>query len=186
MGFLPTRRRWSHEAQRRGIEVLPPDVNRSGVECSVERPSGPREGVEGLGLSVRVGLGYITGLKAEEALALVEERRRGGSYTDLADLASRSAAGADGARAARLGREPANGSAVATICGAARTCGGSASPEVRDEASRPNSPSPSRFQPPPPCSSWIRGSAWSPTTRPREWRSPSTRCRCCGLASATR
>jgi error-prone DNA polymerase len=99
MGFYPPDA-LVHEAQRRGIEVLPPDVNRSGVDCSVEGSSdpqdGPREGVEGPGLAVRVGLGYITGLKAEEALALVVERRRGGPYADLADLASRSAAGAEG------------------------------------------------------------------------------------------
>ena len=95
MGFYPPDA-LVHEAQRRGIEVLPPNVNRSGVECSVERSSDPREGVEGRGLAVRVGLGYITGLKTEEALALVEERRRGGRYADLADLASRSAAGAEG------------------------------------------------------------------------------------------
>ena len=34
MGFYPPDA-LVHEAQRRGIEVLPPDVNRSGVECSV-------------------------------------------------------------------------------------------------------------------------------------------------------
>ena len=35
MGFYPPDA-LVHEAQRKGIEVLPPDVNRSGVECSVE------------------------------------------------------------------------------------------------------------------------------------------------------
>jgi error-prone DNA polymerase len=83
MGFYPPDA-LVHEAQRRGSEVLPPDVNRSGVECSVE------------GGAVRVGLGYITGLREEEARALVAERRRGGAYVDLADLASRSGIGRDG------------------------------------------------------------------------------------------
>src|SRR3954469_17727421 len=49
MGFYPPDA-LVHEAQRRGIDVLPADVNRSGVECTVESPT------------VRIGLGYITGL----------------------------------------------------------------------------------------------------------------------------
>jgi error-prone DNA polymerase len=98
MGFYPPDA-LVHEAQRRGIEVSPPDVNRSGVECSVERSSEvdpANAGSDGSGLAVRIGLGYITGMKAEEARALVTERRRGGHYSDLADLASRSGASADG------------------------------------------------------------------------------------------
>ena len=83
MGFYPPDA-LVHEAQRRGIEVLAPDVNRSGVECSVEDGA------------VRVGLGYITGLRSEEARALVAERERGAAYVSLADLASRSAVGRDG------------------------------------------------------------------------------------------
>jgi error-prone DNA polymerase len=83
MGFYPPDA-LVHEAQRRGIEVLAPDVNRSGVECSVEDGA------------VRVGLGYITGLRSEEARALVEERERGVAYESLADLASRSGVGRDG------------------------------------------------------------------------------------------
>ncbi len=38
MGFYPPDA-LVHEAQRKGIEVLPPSVNRSGVECSVELPA---------------------------------------------------------------------------------------------------------------------------------------------------
>jgi error-prone DNA polymerase len=84
MGFYPPDA-LVHEAQRRGIEVRPPDVNRSGVECSVEDA-----------LAVRIGLGYITGLKEEDAWAAVEERERAGPYADLAGLASRSGATRDG------------------------------------------------------------------------------------------
>jgi error-prone DNA polymerase len=83
MGFYPPDA-LVHEAQRRGIEIRTPDVSRSDVECTVE------------GSAVRVGLGYITGLRSEEALALVAERERGGPFHDLADLASRSGVGADG------------------------------------------------------------------------------------------
>jgi error-prone DNA polymerase len=83
MGFYPPDA-LVHEAQRRGTEVRPPDVGRSGVECTVE------------GSAVRIGLGYITGLREDEARALVDERERGGPYADLADLASRSGVGPDG------------------------------------------------------------------------------------------
>jgi error-prone DNA polymerase len=83
MGFYPPDA-LVHEAQRRGIEVRTPDVRRSDVECTVE------------GSAVRVGLGYVTGLRADEARALVAERERGGPYEDLADLASRSGMGSDG------------------------------------------------------------------------------------------
>jgi error-prone DNA polymerase len=79
MGFYPPDA-LVHEAQRRGIEVLPPDVNHSGVECTV------------FSTAVRIGLGYITGLKEEDARVLVTERERRGAYADLADLASRSGA----------------------------------------------------------------------------------------------
>jgi len=83
MGFYPPDA-LVHEAQRRGIEVRTPDVSRSDVECTVE------------GSAVRVGLGYITGLRSDVARALVDERERGGPYADLADLASRSGMGPDG------------------------------------------------------------------------------------------
>jgi error-prone DNA polymerase len=82
MGFYPPDA-LVHEAQRRGIRVLPPDVNRSGVECSVELAA------------VRIGLGYITGLGQADARAVAAERGRGGPYADLADLASRSGASSD-------------------------------------------------------------------------------------------
>ena len=55
MGFYPPDS-LVHEAQRCEIEVLGPDVNASGVECCVE-PS----------LAVRIGLGYVNGIRSEEA-----------------------------------------------------------------------------------------------------------------------
>jgi error-prone DNA polymerase len=45
---------------------------------------------------VRIGLGYINGVREEEARALVAERERGGPYRGVADLASRSGMGRDG------------------------------------------------------------------------------------------
>ncbi len=91
MGFYPPDA-LVHEAQRRGIEVLAADLNRSGVECTVEVSSGGLPAP----LAVRIGLGYITGLREDEVRALVEERERGGPYTSLADLASRSGVGREG------------------------------------------------------------------------------------------
>jgi error-prone DNA polymerase len=90
MGFYPPDA-LVHEAQRRGVTVLPCDVNRSGVECSVEEPPGPESGG-----AVRIGLGYITGLNQDDARALVAERERAGPYADLAGLASRSGASGEG------------------------------------------------------------------------------------------
>jgi error-prone DNA polymerase len=71
-----------HEAQRRGITIHPPDVNRSLVLCSVENDGG-----------VRIGLGYVRGAQAEPIEALVGERLRGGPFGSLSELASRAGAG---------------------------------------------------------------------------------------------
>jgi error-prone DNA polymerase len=87
MGFYPPDA-LVHEAQRRGIEVLAPEVNTSDVNCSVQRGSG--------NLAVRIGLGYVNGAVEEEMAALVAERCRGGVYRGIEDLASRSGAGRDG------------------------------------------------------------------------------------------
>jgi len=92
MGFYPPDA-LVHEAQRRGIEVLAADVNRSGVECTVEVSGG---GELPAPLAVRIGLGYITGLREGEVRALVTERERGGPYASLADVASRSGVGREG------------------------------------------------------------------------------------------
>ncbi|MFN8151784.1 MAG: error-prone DNA polymerase [Solirubrobacterales bacterium] len=92
MGFYPPDA-LVHEAQRRGIEVRGVDVGESAVECRVEAADASPEGA---GLAVRIGLGYVKGLSAEDAAAVVLERERGGRYADLADLASRSGASRDG------------------------------------------------------------------------------------------
>jgi error-prone DNA polymerase len=74
-----------HEAEHRGIEVLGLDVNASHVQCSVESASGQRRP----GLGVRLGLGYIKDVVAEEMSELVAERERNGPFRSLADLAAR-------------------------------------------------------------------------------------------------
>ncbi len=84
MGFYPPDA-LIHEAQRREIEVLAPDVNESGTECEVE---------DGPGGRVRVGLGYVRGVRGNEVEALVAAREAGGRFRSLSDLASRAGSGA--------------------------------------------------------------------------------------------
>ncbi len=87
MGFYPPDA-LVHEAQRRGVRLAGPDANRSRVLCHVERERG--------GLIVRIGLGYVKGVREDEMEGLVSERERSGDYSGIADLASRSGAGRDG------------------------------------------------------------------------------------------
>jgi error-prone DNA polymerase len=81
MGFYPPDA-LVHEGQRRGIEILPPDVNASEVICTVTPEGG-----------VRLGLGYVAGVQADEVDALVAARRSDGPFRSLDDLASRAGAG---------------------------------------------------------------------------------------------
>jgi error-prone DNA polymerase len=81
MGFYPPDA-LVHDAQRRGIEVLAPDVNHSAVGSTVTADG-----------AVRIGLGYVLGVRADEVAALVAERESGGPFASLGDLASRAGAG---------------------------------------------------------------------------------------------
>src|SRR6185503_16249046 len=95
MGFYPPDA-LVHEAQRRGVEVLPACVVRSDAECRVEMGA------------VRMGLGYVTGVKEAEVRAMVAERDGAGEpaaatpagsalagWRSLGDLAGRSGASAE-------------------------------------------------------------------------------------------
>ncbi|HKZ13924.1 MAG TPA: error-prone DNA polymerase [Solirubrobacterales bacterium] len=90
MGFYPPDS-LVHEAQRRGIRIAPPDANRSAALCRVESPLTDPD-LRG-GRAVRIGLGYVKGVRKEEMEALAAERERGGPYRGIAELASRSGAG---------------------------------------------------------------------------------------------
>ena len=77
MGFYPPAT-LVRDAQRRGVEVLPPDVNLSHAKCRLE------------GESVRIGISYIASVGKDDAVALVAERDANGPFRDIADLARRS------------------------------------------------------------------------------------------------
>jgi error-prone DNA polymerase len=83
MGFYPPDA-LVHEAQRRGVEVLAPDVNESELECDFDSDRG----------AVRIGLGYVRGAREQEVRELVAVRQAGGRFRSLSDLASRAGAGA--------------------------------------------------------------------------------------------
>jgi error-prone DNA polymerase len=82
MGFYPPDS-LVHEAQRKGVEVLAPCVVASAAHCRVE------------GHAVRLGLGYVNGVREQEIRAMVAEREEGGAWRSLGDLAARSGASAD-------------------------------------------------------------------------------------------
>jgi error-prone DNA polymerase len=77
MGFYPPAT-LVRDAQRRGVEVRPPDVNVSATKCALE------------GSAVRIGLNYIASVGEDDAEALVAERDASGPFRDIADLARRS------------------------------------------------------------------------------------------------
>ncbi|MGH3004146.1 MAG: DNA polymerase III subunit alpha, partial [Gaiellaceae bacterium] len=76
MGFYPPSS-LVRDAQRRGVDVRPPHVNRSGAQCTIEE-----------GGAVRVGLGYVQSVGEQEAQAVEAEA----PYEGLGDLARRAPA----------------------------------------------------------------------------------------------
>ncbi len=66
-----------NDGKRHGIEVLPPDVNRSGADCSIE------------GSAVRIGLRYVRGLSREMSLPVEAERQANGDFHSLFDFLER-------------------------------------------------------------------------------------------------
>ena len=72
----------AHEAQGKGIELIAPDVNLSGAECTVDDAG-----------RIRLGLNFVLGARTDEVAALVAAREAGGPFGSLTDLASRAGAG---------------------------------------------------------------------------------------------
>ena len=100
MGFYPPAS-LVRDAQRRGVEVRPPDVNLSDARCSLgivpegDCPQGAASpGAAPRGASpgaryVRVGLAYVSSVGREDAEAIEAERRSNGAFADVGDLARR-------------------------------------------------------------------------------------------------
>ena len=82
MGFYPPST-LVRDAQRKGVEVRPPDVNRSRATCSNEDGA------------VRMGIGYVTHVGEDDARVVVEERERQGLFRDVRELAQRTELGRD-------------------------------------------------------------------------------------------
>jgi error-prone DNA polymerase len=76
MGFYPPAT-LVRDGQRRGVETRPPDVNVSAAKCAVEDGA------------VRIGIDYVNGIGEDEAVAVVDERERGGPFRSIRDLAQR-------------------------------------------------------------------------------------------------
>jgi error-prone DNA polymerase len=82
MGFYPPAT-LVRDAQKRGVETRPPDVNRSEAGCVIEDGA------------VRVGLKYVTGLGSDDAEAVAAKR----PYPSIRELAQRTGLSEDELRA---------------------------------------------------------------------------------------
>jgi error-prone DNA polymerase len=99
MGFYPPAS-LVRDAQRRGVEVRPPDVNVSGAKAQLEvsaelRPAGAHADQGRADRAVRVGLEYVQSIGEDDAQRLVEARESGGPFRDVKDLAQRAPQGVD-------------------------------------------------------------------------------------------
>ena len=172
MGFYPPDA-LVHEAQRRGLTILPPDVNASEVECTVEAwTDGPADRRPCASASAT-----CAGCSGPTREALVAARTAGGPFRDLGDLAARAGAGRPRSSCSR-GRAPATSSPAAT---AASRCGGwgsrrrdAASPQGTQLALGLELPARARA-----CSGSAPGTSCSPTTTRPASPPARTRSRSC-------
>jgi len=93
MGFYPPAT-LVRDAQRRGVEVLPPDINLSGAKGTLT----PSDTLS-LGYAVQIGLAYVASVGEDDAAALVAEREANGPFRDVGDLARRAPLSRDGLEA---------------------------------------------------------------------------------------
>jgi len=87
MGFYPAHV-LTRDAQRHGVEVRRPHINRSRAACTVEEVA-PEDAVVDQRGAIRVGLGYVRGVGAAGAARIDEERERDGEYRSLFDFVQR-------------------------------------------------------------------------------------------------
>jgi len=83
MGNTDKLNQFRQEADRLGIKLLPPDINRSGVEFSVEPDPKTQKP------AVRYALAAVKGVGAQAMGDLVTERDKGGKFKDLFDFSRR-------------------------------------------------------------------------------------------------
>lgn len=77
------------EARRLGVAILPPDVNKSGADCGVERRGA------GGAAALRIGLRLVKGLSQRTLETLLAARAAGGAFVSLPDFLERSGAHED-------------------------------------------------------------------------------------------
>ena len=83
------------DARQHGVEVLPVDVNCSDWDCGLEENAecgmgnAKKREKEVHALSLRLGLRQIAGLRADVAETIVEERKRFGPFTSVAEFGRR-------------------------------------------------------------------------------------------------
>ncbi|MGH3028348.1 MAG: DNA polymerase III subunit alpha, partial [Gaiellaceae bacterium] len=94
MGFYPPAT-LVRDAQRRGVEVLSPDVNVSVATCTIEPCNDQLQGNP----AVRIGLSYVISVAGDEAEAIVDVRETDGPFRDIGDLARRVPLSRDGLEA---------------------------------------------------------------------------------------
>jgi error-prone DNA polymerase len=78
------------DAQRRGVEWRPIDVQRSGLRCRWEDRRAARQGVAG---AIRLGLRFVRGLRSSSALT-IQRQQETAPFASLEDFVSRCALGA--------------------------------------------------------------------------------------------
>ena len=112
LGFYPPAT-LVRDAQRRGVEVLPADVNLSAARCVIEPCNGKSQDMrshdpetrpcddkpQGGLPSVRIGLECVGSVGKDDAEELAAERDANGPYADVADLARRTALSREGLEA---------------------------------------------------------------------------------------
>jgi error-prone DNA polymerase len=85
MGFYPPAS-LVRDAQRRGVEVRSPDVNRSEARCCLEACVDRSQADSH---AVRIGLAYVSSVGKDDAEALEAERQARGPYRNVGDLSRR-------------------------------------------------------------------------------------------------
>ncbi|VAX08463.1 DNA polymerase III alpha subunit [hydrothermal vent metagenome] len=87
---------FKQEVKAMGLEILPPDINKSEVEFSVEVIAGKKDednvgGAKGDGIlrGVRYGLAALKNVGAGAMEGLIAERTKNGPFKDVADFCSR-------------------------------------------------------------------------------------------------